>query len=129
MGTEVRIHWRAAFRLTKRKEETGTKRALGNLWLWYQGMAPKTVSTATRDFPGRPKGPGGKKLHHRLPSLLCIYFCLGKIIATLKVKTYKGVARTQGQGQYRSAKILHLHHFSSLSPSITPSIPLDHHAS
>lgn len=78
MGTEVRIHWRAAFRLTKRKEETGTKRTLGNLWLWYQGMAPKTVSTATRDCLGRPKGPGGKKITPQAPFPTLYLLLLGE---------------------------------------------------
>jgi len=87
MREEVGIHWRAAFCLTKR--DTGTERpyAAYTCGSGAEGRCPALLPTATRDCVGRSKRRGGKESHHRFPSLLCSYFCSGKITTTLKVKT------------------------------------------
>ena len=95
MREEVRIHWRAAFCLTKRRD-TGTKRPYATYALVPRGGAQRCFLLPPGTVWGGLRAGVGKESHHRFPSLLCSYFCSGKITTTLKVKTC-------------------LHHFSSVS--------------
>lgn len=122
MREEVRIHWRAAFCLTKRRD-TGTKRPYATYALVPRGGAQRCFLLPPGTVWGGLRAGVGKESHHRFPSLLCSYFCSGKITTTLKVKTYKRGARTQGQCQFRRAKILVCIIFL-LSPSFH--YPTDH---
>ena len=122
MREEVRIHWRAAFCLTKRRD-TGTKRPYATYALVPRGGAQRCFLLLPGTVWGGLRAGVGKESHHRFPSLLCSYFCSGKITTTLKVKTYKRGARTQGQCQFRRAKILVCIIFL-LSPSFH--YPTDH---